>query len=207
MIMIKKMMIAAAILFLAACNGVNIPLPITTSAVSPTSLPAIFSPTPRFIPSQTPTVITPTMPATPTETISVIPTATTTPPQLSALIVKILGCDTSLDILHQMGEVTNAYPIILNYTSTNLTNVCAVLSASDEARIHPDKTVCIAALPAGNQVTLKLTVDTGTGKDTAIQVNGISDEGISATASLASCRAIGLPGWLPEEIGTIEPIP
>jgi hypothetical protein len=129
------------------------------------------------------------------------------PPQLSSLLVKILGCDTSLDILHQMGEVTNAYPVLLNYTSTNLTNVCAVLSASDEARIHPDKTVCIAALPAGNQVALKLTVDTGTGEDTAIQINVITDEGNSAAASLASCRTIGLPGWLPEKVGTIEPIP
>ena len=106
-----------------------------------------------------------------------------------------------------MGEVTNAYPVVRNNTGNTLTNVCATLLASDEARIHPDKTACITALPAGFQVTLKLTVDTGTGQDTAIQVNVSTTEGNSATAARSSCRAIGLPGWLPDKVGMVEPIP
>jgi hypothetical protein len=119
----------------------------------------------------------------------------------------ILGCNTSLDILHQMGEVTNAYPVIRNLTSNNLTNVCATLSASDEARVHPDKTACVVALPAGYQVTLKLTVDTGSGQDTSIQIIVNTSEGLGASVSRPSCRDIGLPGWVPDIIGVVEPIP
>lgn len=121
--------------------------------------------------------------------------------------MEIIGCNTSLDILHQMGEVTNAFPILLNYTQKNLTNICATLSASDEARQHPDKIVCIANLPAENQVILKLTVDTGTGQDTSIQVDVGSNEGDAATAKQSSCRDIGIPGWLPGKVNIIEPIP
>jgi hypothetical protein len=122
------------------------------------------------------------------------------------LSLEILGCNTSLDILHQMGEVTNAYPIVRNFSNQNMTNVCATLSASDEARVHPDKTVCTVMLPAGYQITLKLTVDTGTGEDTAIQVVASTTGGLSATVSRTSCLDIGLPGWLPDTVGKIEPI-
>jgi hypothetical protein len=105
-----------------------------------------------------------------------------------------------------MGEVTNAYPVIRNTTGQNLTNVCATLSASDEARVHPEKIVCVAALPAGYQVTLKLTVDTGAGEDTSIQVVAITNEGLSAFASHASCQELGMSGWLIVNVGVIEPI-
>jgi hypothetical protein len=106
-----------------------------------------------------------------------------------------------------MGEVTNAYPVIQNYSGNNLTNVCATLSATDEARVHPDKTACVAELPAGYQVTLKLTVDTQVGQDTAINVVVNTNEGFSAAVSRSSCRDIGLPGWVPGKVGVIEPIP
>jgi hypothetical protein len=105
-----------------------------------------------------------------------------------------------------MGEVTNAYPVIRNTTGKNLTNVCATLSASDEERVHPDKTACVPALPAGYQVILKLTVDTTTGEDSSIQVVVITIEGIGAVAPYSSCRDIGLPDWLTVNIGIIEPI-
>ena len=65
------------------------------------------------------------------------------------MTLNILGCKTSLDILHLMGEVTNAYPFLRNYTGQDLTNAWVTLSASDMARFHPDKTACVAALPAG----------------------------------------------------------
>jgi hypothetical protein len=105
-----------------------------------------------------------------------------------------------------MGEVTNAFPVLRNTTGYNLTNVCATLSATDEARVHPNKTACISGLPAGYQVTLKLTVDTGFEQDTTIQVVVNTTEGPGASASRPSCRDIGLPGWLPDKIGVIEPI-
>jgi hypothetical protein len=119
----------------------------------------------------------------------------------------ILGCNTSLDIFHQMGEVTNAYPVIRNDTENGLTNLCATLSASDEARLHPDKTTCIASLPAGYQVTLKLTVDTGFRQDTSIQVDVNTTEGYTTSITRSSCRDIGMPGWVPDKAGIIEPIP
>jgi len=106
-----------------------------------------------------------------------------------------------------MGEVTNAYPIIRNSTGSDLTNVCATLTASDEARLHPDKTSCIASLPNGFQVTLKLTVDTGFKQDTSIHVDVTSNEGVTASLTRSSCRDIGLPGWVPDKTGVVEPIP
>jgi hypothetical protein len=132
---------------------------------------------------------------------------TTTFIPTSGLQMDILGCSTSLDITHQMGEVTNAYPIIRNNTGKELTNVCAKLTASDEARLHPDKTGCVASLPNGYQVLLKLTVDTGFEQDTSIRVDVTSKEGFTLSLSRSSCRDIGLPGWVPDKIGMVEPIP
>jgi hypothetical protein len=106
-----------------------------------------------------------------------------------------------------MGEVTNAYPIIHNNTGNGLTNVCATLTASDEVRLHPDKTSCVASLLNGYQVTLKLTVDTGFEQDTSVQVNVTSNEGLTFSLARSSCREIGLPGWVPDKTGVVEPIP
>jgi hypothetical protein len=106
-----------------------------------------------------------------------------------------------------LGEVTNAYPLIGNLTGVELTNVCATLSANDEARAHPDKTACIASLPGGNQVILKLTVDTGFKQNTSIRVDVTSGEGFTASLTQPSCTNIGLPGWVPDKIGVVELIP
>ena len=232
----RMVLAAMLLLWLGACTGGNIPVLITTPIVSPSPLPAILSPTPPFIPSSTSTPLiyspSPTLGQTPsitsTETVTstftpaststFTPKSTFTPPStliststptatlLSGLFVEIPGCNTSLDILHQMGEVTNAFPIIENSSRSLLTNVCATLSASDEARLHPDKTACVAELPTGFQVTLKLTVDTGFEQDTSIQVGVKTAEGLNASASRPSCADIGLPGWLPDKVGVIEPI-
>jgi len=122
-------------------------------------------------------------------------------------LLDILGCNTSLDITHQMGEVTNAYPIIRTNAGNELTNVCATLTASDEARLHPDKTSCVASLPNGYQITLRLTVDTGFKQDTSIQVDITSNEGFTLSLTRSSCRDIRMPGWVPDKIGVVEPIP
>ena len=70
-----------------------------------------------------------------------------------------------------MGEVTNAYITIQNIGNADLTNLCATLSALDEGRVHPDKTKCVSILPAGYQVSEKLTVDTTSLQSSPIQVD------------------------------------
>ncbi len=187
---------------LVACNGWEIPLLATHPPVSPSPPPGIISPTPVLPPSGTDTA---TQSATPTLTQTMTPSPSFSP--VPPLGLEIIGCNTSLDIIHGMGEVTNAYPLVQNRSTLDLTNVCATLSASDEARVHPDKTACIPILPAGNQMTLKLTVDTGFKQDTSIQVNVSTDQGSTSSAAQSSCRNLGLPGWVPAKVGLIEPIP
>jgi hypothetical protein len=199
---------------LGAC-GEQIFIPPVTPAAFPSSTPRILSPTPLIlmasatatftplpsVPSSTPTLtLVPTLEATST------PTASATLPPLPAIGLEILGCDTSLDLLHQMGEVTNAYPVLRNAGPLDLTNVCATLSASDEGRPHPDKSACAASLPAGYQVILKLTVDTTSQSATTIRVDATSQEGAAASVTRSSCKEIGLPEGLPNSVGRIEPI-
>jgi len=206
--MIKTILAFTALFFLAACGGTNIPLVINTPVVSPSSLPAILSPTPPFIPSATPTTTALPLIITLSEAPSTTPiTTTSTFTPTPDLLLDILGCNTSLDITHQMGEVTNAYPIIRTNAGNELTNVCATLTASDEARLHPDKTSCVASLPNGYQITLRLTVDTGFKQDTSIQVDITSNEGFTLSLTRSSCRDIRMPGWVPDKIGVVEPIP
>lgn len=195
------------LMLLAACGDIVLPTQTTTGTRVPSSLPAIFSPTSPFVPTSTFTPIggAPTATEPPTATFTASPTET--PSVTLSLLLEISGCNTSLDITHGMGEVTNAYPLLKNYTLTDLTNVCATLTASDEARPHPDKTACIPLLPASSQVLLKLTVDTGFQEDTSIQVNVTSQEGQTASLAAPSCTALGLPGWVPGEVGVIKPIP
>jgi hypothetical protein len=225
--MLRIISASMIILMLTACIQGTIPLAVVTSVITPSPSPAILSPTPVFIPSvtlvdtsfpisQTPsetsTIPTsPTPPSSPSPTIipSLTPLPSFTPSVTpgSELTLDIIGCNTSVDILHNMGEVTNAFPVIRNISSRVLTNVCASLTASDEARVHPDKAKCISTLPAGYQVILKLTVDTGLGQDTGIEVKVNTIEGPSVSNSRSSCRDIGLPGWVPAKVDQIEAIP
>jgi hypothetical protein len=205
--MAKRGILSVFLILLTSCSSIKIPLSISTKVFTPSPTPQIVSPTPPFAPSATPTgtaSLSPTLSAT-----STIPTLTVQPPPTPAplLQVGIVGCNTSLDIAHGMGEVTNAYPLIRNNTESDLMDVCATLSASDEARTHPDKMVCISSLPPRHQVTLKLTVDTGFEKDTSIKVEVTADGGYSGTDTRPSCRDLGLPGWVPSKVGVIEPIP
>jgi hypothetical protein len=203
-----KIILAAWLVFLlVSCGGVNIPIAVTTPFVSPSRPPAIYSPTPPFVPSTTWTMTVSSVSPSLAPTSSITPTGNFTSTQTPGLVLDIVGCNTSLDITHGMGEVTNAYPIIRNNTGADLTNICATLSATDEGRVHPDKTACIASLPAKYQVTLKLTVDTGFRQDTSIQVDVNTTEGYTASITQTSCRDIGLPGWVSDKAGIIEPIP
>lgn len=88
------------------------------------------------------------------------------------------GCNTSVDIVRRMGEVTNVYVTAENVGQVDLDQVWVTASASDEERTHPDKTRFVPYLPAEHQVTLKLTVDTAWRKKTAINVFMTTSDGI-----------------------------
>jgi hypothetical protein len=199
-------------LVLTSCNRITINPRYQVGGATPSSLPNIESPTPSKNPSffsDTPThslaTTTQVIPNTQTaETYTPTFNNTITYTQTPGLLVSILECNTSLDIFHQMGEVTNAYPLIQNISGKDLTNVCATLSASDEARVHPDKTSCVPSLPDGYEVTLKLTADTGFEQDSSIRVDINDDQGYSTFFTEPSCREIGVPGWSPTTIGVIE---
>ena len=201
----KKLMplIFLLTLIVTACDGwvYNVP---TFPAPPPTITPSIFTITPMIItitntpvlPTGTPTETATSIPVTDTATAfteAPPPTATLTLPPVSPnIIVEVLGCNTSIDITHGMGEVTNAFLTLKNNTGVDLTNVCATLIALDEGRIHPDKTVCAPALAHGQQVTLKLTVDSTYKENTPIQVEIKSGETLLSRVGQDSCTEIGL---------------
>jgi hypothetical protein len=212
--------------FLAACNGwVLRPEPFNppTPFLPPTNTPSIVTATPVVIAaSLTPTVQIPT----PLATFTSIPfiTATTAPtlipsytpvtpatpqattPSGPAITVEVLGCNTSIDITHGLGEVTNAFIVLRNSGGVELTNVKATLNALDEGGdVHPDKTVEVTSLPAGYRVTLKLTVDSTYQAETPIQVEVTADPGLFQRVGSASCKDIGLFEPNPNDLTT--PVP
>jgi hypothetical protein len=191
---------------LTACDGWSYTVP-TFPAPPPTITPAIYSPTPVFVTAtNTPEVPTANPTITATETLTQAPTETATafteappptatanlPPVSPNIIVEVLGCNTSIDITHGMGEVTNAYVTLKNNTGMDMANVCATLYALDEGRVHPDKTVCVPALAHGQQVTLKLTVDSTYKQNTPIQIEMKSGETLLSRVGQDSCTDIGL---------------
>jgi len=203
---------------LSSCNGwvVN-PLPQPTPFLPPTRTPSIYSPTPVIIgASATPVIETATATPTflPTNTNQVPATLTETPiftftptPLVNApaLHILILGCNTSIDITHGMGEVTNAFVTLRNIGNVELTNLVATLYALDEGREHPDKTQEVTSIPVGYEVTLKLTVDSTYKEESPIQVEVNSDQGLFPREGVASCRDIGL--FAPSPDGLNTPVP
>jgi len=203
---------------LSSCNGWVIqPLPQPTPFLPPTRTPSIYSPTPVIIgASATPAVSTATTtptflptntnqaPATQTELP--INTFTPTPPvNAPALRIVILGCNTSIDITHGMGEVTNAFVTLQNIGNVELTNLIATLYALDESREHPDKVQEVPYIPIGFEVTLKMTVDSTYKAESPIQVEVSSDQGLFPREGVASCRDIGL--FAPDPDGLNTPVP
>ncbi len=86
------------------------------------------------------------------------------------LHVIVSGCDTSVDVSHGMGEVTNTYVYMSNQGTVDLKNVTLTANGNDEQRPHPDKSVTLETLPAGFEVTSKLTIDTIFRKETVVEV-------------------------------------
>ena len=105
-----------------------------------------------------------------------------------------------------MGEVTNAYVTIANNGNGNLANVCATLSSADEGRAHPDKTKCVASLPAGYQVSEKLTIDTTLDKPSPIQVDVALSGSLLQRLAQNSCANIDLIPPHMSNLGTVIPI-
>ena len=216
--------IIPAILFtflLSGCNGWIIqPIPYPTPFLPPSPLPSIYTATPVIIgvtnASATPIVATPTVTPTflPTITNMVQATATAIPvhtftstssASMPDLQIIVLGCNTSIDVTHGMGEVTNAFVTLKNTGNVGLTNLVATLYALDEGREHPDKIQEIASIPVSYEVTLKLTADSTYKQESAIQVEVNSDQGLFPREGSASCRDIGILAPNPNGLNT--PVP
>jgi hypothetical protein len=228
----KKIIPALLIIFLlSSCNGWIIqPLPGNppTPFLPFTPTPSIFTSTPVIIGvtsvTSTPVVISltptitytpfPTFTNAPTLTASSTPTATPTlqvtatndPNGKPSISIKVLGCNTSIDVTHGMGEVTNAFVTLTNAGTVELKNIKVTLFALDEGREHPDKTVELTSLPIGYQVTIKLTVDSTFKKETPIQVEVATDQGTFPREGLASCTDLGLFAPKPDGLNTPVPV-
>jgi hypothetical protein len=206
-----------AMLFMASCNGwviqpgtFNPPTPF----LPPTPTPSFFTPTPVVIgvASATPQIATST--AIPFITATFVPTLIPSDTPLStqtsrpvgpASSVEVLGCNTSIDVTHGMGEVTNAFVVVRNTGGVELTNLKVTLNALDEGREHPDKTVEVASLLVGYKVTLKLTVDSTYQEETPIQIEVTGDAGLFQRVGADSCKDIGLFAPNPDSLNT--PVP
>lgn len=202
---------------LSGCNGWVIqPFPgnAPTPIVPPTRTPSVFTATPVIIgATQTLSIST----STPAAIATVLATDTNMPPSdtpivtftnaspIRSIALEILGCNTSIDVTHGMGEVTNAFITLKNAGNVELTNLKITLHALDEGREHPDKTVEVTALPTGYEVSLKLTVDSTYQEETPIQVEVSGDAGLFERVGADSCRDIGL--FAPEPASLNTPIP
>ena len=218
----KTFPIILMMLFTSSCNGWVIQpgsFDPPTPFLPPTNTPSVVTATPVVI-AASPTSTVQTLPTwtsipfitattaptvIPSDTPASIPTTQPTIPSGPAVSVEILGCDTSIDVTHGMGEVTNAYVILRNIGGTELTNVSTTLRALDEGREHPDKTVEVTSLLAGYKVTLKLTVDSTYQEQTPIQVEVAGDGGLFQRVGAESCKDIGLLAPSPSDLTT--PVP
>jgi hypothetical protein len=193
-------------LFLTSCITFGVtPQPFPVWTAIPSRTPSVITATPLVL-SPTVAVISATNTLTSTETPTQTATITLTNPPVQSVDVEILGCNTSIDISHSMGEVTNAYVTVKNTGATDLPNTCSLLRAIDEDREHPDKKACVPNLPMRNQVTFKLTVDSAYQQDTIIQVDTLSNDVIILRVDKQSCLDIGLFGGAPTDTGVVKPI-
>ena len=213
----KAVFVLLAAVLLGSCNGWVIqpgPFNPPTPFLPLTPTPSIFTATPVVIgvPSATPQIATST--AIPFITATSVPTLipsdtpgipTTTLPSGPSISVEILGCNTSIDVTHSMGEVTNAFVVLRNTGGVDLTNLKVTLNALDEGREHPDKTVEVTYLQIGYKATLKLTVDSTYREETPIQIEVTGDAGLFQRVGAASCKDIGIFAPNPDSLNT--PVP
>ncbi len=169
----KIILCILSVIVLASCNGWGVhPLPQPTPFLPPTRTPSIYSPTPvdhrrGILHARSRTAdghadLPPDQHQPASAHIDRVPVNTFTPTPFTnapALRIVILGCNTSIDIIHGMGEVTNAFVTLKNVGNVELTNLIATLFARDEGREHPDKTLEVVSIPVGYEVTIKITVD------------------------------------------------
>ena len=167
----RSIPVLIVMLLLASCSGWIIPsnpnqptpfLPPTQTPSIFTATPIVIAPTftPQILPTLTPIPFITATTAPPLVPADTLPAATQTNHPLGPSVsVEILGCNTSIDVTHSMGEVTNAFVTVRNTGGVDLTNLNVTLNALDEGRVHPNKTVAVALLLVGYKVTLKLTVD------------------------------------------------
>jgi hypothetical protein len=213
----RTIVLILTMLFVASCNGWVIqpgPNNAPTPFLPPTQTPSIFTATPIVIvaASATPQIATatpiPFITATfvptliPSETPGISQTSVPAGPSVS---VEVLGCNTSIDVTHGMGEVTNAFVVVRNTGGVELTNLKVTLNALDEGREHPDKTVEVVSLLVGYKVTLKLTVDSTYKQDTPIQIEVTGDAGLFQRVGAESCKDIGIFAPNPDSLNT--PVP
>ncbi len=214
----KAVFVILAALLLASCNGWVIqPVPNNppTPFLPPTQTPSIFTATPIVnVASATPVpqiaTWTPIPFITATTAPTLIPSDTpvsvqTTAPSGPSISLEVLGCNTSIDVTHGMGEVTNAFVVIRNTGGVELTNLKVTLNALDEGREHPDKTVEVASLLVGYKVNLKLTVDSTYQAETPIQIEVSGDAGLFQRVGADSCKDIGIFAPNPESLNTPMP--
>ena len=182
--------------------------PSLTGTATPTPTPSATStrtltppPTATFTLTSTPTPTpTPTLPLTRTLTSTPTPTGTITPPP-PKLNTLILVCEMGIDIVHGMGDVTNAYVRVRNLGDAELTNVCLMLSVSNEGRIQPEKTHCTPLLRPNYEITMKLTVDTDSRQVTSTTVAVMAVQGIMDRVTIPGCRLL-----TSAELNQINPI-
>jgi hypothetical protein len=186
--------------------------PLPTFTLPPTPTPtrtpthtATSTSTPTATSTATPTV-TPTASSTATPTRTPTPTNTATPvPKLNLVLI---GCDTGIDVVRRLGEVTNAYVTVQNVGEVDLTEVLVSLTPSDVgARSHPDQMRRIPQLPAGYEVTLKLTADSTGRADTTIEIEPGAREGAVAQIGRQDCQELdsSLLDGLRDILGRLRP--
>lgn len=129
----------------------NTPLP-PTETNTPTSTP---TPTKSLTP-------TPTFTSTPSPTPSSTPTP---PPKLN---IMIQSCDIGIDLLNNLGEVTNAYITVQNIGERDISDINMLLTANDEQKPYAKRSFTLQYLPADYEITVKLTVDTESMVDTVL---------------------------------------
>jgi len=195
----------------AGCQGWKVqPVSLAALTLVPSGTPVIDSPTARLVtPTQALSTTASMTPAEPTSTSS--PEApqqqSATPTAGLRVAAEILACGEGLDLAHGMGQVTDAYVSITNSGSLDAETLCATLRGLHESQVHPDKTQCVANLPAGYQVTLKLTIDSSAVQSTAIQVEITANDALLLRLGKSGCEG---PVLIPRQLGSLktpQPIP